>query len=187
MVSKPIIEPRRTGVSFYNTTRDIIKGLGGQGTDAKPSERVGGAEACLQPRFVPISPPRSAAAPAAPATPALVRRYEVCNQPESVRLFTIHLSRLRPSCSTTSESEALHAELCQLSTGPLSLPRKPFRQPASSHTPRPPQVSSFAQGASACANHLALAAGMTLPQLCYTNRERMRKSTLLRRSPAAPE
>jgi hypothetical protein len=43
-------------------------------------------------------------------------------------LFIIHLSRLRSFCSTT-ESEALHA--CQLSTGLLSLPRKPFRQPAS--------------------------------------------------------
>lgn len=91
-------------------------------------------------------------------------------------------TKLRPSCNTTSKSEALHA--CQLSTGLLSLPRKPFRQPASSHTPRPAQVSSFAQGASAYANHLALAAGMTL---CYTNRERMRKSTILRRSPAASE
>lgn len=178
-----MIEPLRTGVSFYNTTRDIIKGLRArmksQASELEALQRVFSL-ACSN--FHRLDQQQSCSSTTTTSIGTEARSmYSTRIRPPGPLVYH-HLSRLRPSCSTTSKSEALHA--CQLSTGLLSLPRKPFRQPASSHTPRPAQVSSFAQGASACANHLALAAGMTL---CYTNRERMRKSTVLRRSPAASE
>jgi hypothetical protein len=169
-----MIELRRTGVSFYNTARDIIKGLGArtksQASELKALKRVFSLASFQFHRLDQHQHWYGGT------------KYAINQNPSAC------LPSICPDCALLAvpppnPKRCTRANCRQVYSASRASPSASLR-PLTRRARRRCHRSSFAQGASACANHLALAAGMTL---CYTNRERMRKSTILRRSPAAPE
>lgn len=173
-----MIELRRTGVSFYNTARDIIKGLGArtksQASELEALKRVFSLASFQFHRLDQQQHHWYGGT-----------KYAINQNPSAC------LSSICPDCALLAvpppnPKRCTHANCRQACSASRASPSASLRP---SHTPRPAQVSSVILR-SGCLSlrqswiHLALAAGMTL---CYTNRERMRKSTILRRSPAAPE